>query len=1321
MLPDHVKRQIVSSIQQAADRIYHSTDPSDLEAVKRAATAIGTVVQAGQMTYANMVGSDLARTVGLKDLLPVDVSITERLTVSKPVEYERPFRTAIKSSVERGAARLDRMVVTDIQMGGIRQAQKVLRAAGRKTYHRVPTGDNPCALCEIASTRTYYTKDLLPIHPGCMCSIEAGPPEDRTIDTAALGDSGDQKKLIAPLIESGAGAKEYQSLVAVNQHGEIGSIIGWAHQKFTGPEDLPTPPSKEVLAQQAYDIVRANGGITIDLAGHQPHDGYAYAPYKTTEFKVKESEFTPKHVDDYIDKHHKELARPGNNLGMWTEDGYVYLDVSRVGAPTAETFAKAQAAHQLAVCDLGNNYEIIPLGTIDPATKGYTRLGTSADLHRQYREQVARADEAGRAGSLAEVPGSDSGSPKRKRAKPLEWDGPPIAPPSTDKDVISTIQHPWISGDIFDATKGDMRRGAREAQLNGYTGLPKWWESETHPGPGPDLRPKAMKAKGAEWVSTVVHSPPTEDVMWRGVYAPTARAKAIKVGETLSMPLSSFTQIQSVAEDFASGELAYNKVQRGTSVVFRVDSGARMAPVTHNKSEGEYVGFGQFKVTKVVPAKGDSPMVAYVHQTSMMEDLGQTLPPGTSALKAKSQKPIPEFTVVGEGKSQPQFGTIDLKTGAINRSGDYITKVQPGPIPDYDNSYAVSAQLHARHPDLQVDLGTMIDPKLSLSTARELDDLVSKYPAAQLRSAIARSPSNFQHSTRYAQTDVFDRRVLSGTEIQFNNSFYLNKGTLEKSYAKTTAIPEGKRYGYHPPLGEGNDAAKAIAAHEFGHTMDASGSYRAGAAVKDTLRREFLRLNPYTDEQKAIDRVLVANAAKRGITIKQPIETRYEAWLHDSLSEYSFTQGGKLNPAEALAEAFGHTELDPHNITDAERVLHKLNVDMHTQPYRMGMVKPGWNMGVDTPAKVVDAKEAKRVAAQVKKDAAAAEKAAAKAKAIAEKEAANAAKKADLATPEGKIREARLQQLKGKERLDAKEFGDYNGIENVTRRGMDPERIKANREALWAEVPEPVRAEGKVWYPNDGQALLDIHRDAGSPLAGDPLADLKVRAIGSAFSPQVDWADAKTDASNYFRTFGQPYEDRVKQIVEGRAGMTYTESIRRADRIVAAKTVEEIDLALRGSAGTTSHYYDNSQKIRHFYRNLVGTTDPVGDHNLLTSDTWDGRAARLHPNERRMLINNDLRKRNASVKKPVPEEELHVYKKGEQIPDYLVARADKLADEANEIARAAGLPEPYMPSAPLMVQYGYDIIESATATALPPGYTMDEYQAGMWIWLRGSG
>lgn len=1340
-----VNHRVVQYVQDAYRSGAHFM--TDQEHIDRLTALMAPAVQAGQLQIADLTNAHLASLFGVKDPPPPDVSMFERQGVSRTTELARPFWTAIKAAREgkdfdaalaAGEQRLTKMVETDLQMAKVRQAREVLKAGHIQTYARV-VGSKPCWLCAIAATQVYYTEDLLPIHPGCNCSVKPIPKGgERAIRNGfnpdeILAATDDQMKMMSSLVESEAPLSKYQDKLAIRDHGEIGPMLTWKHQNFIGPTDLPVPPSREVVEHQAYEAVKKNGGVTIDLGGHVPANGYAYAPFKDTEMVVPQGSFTPEHIDRFINMHADELAKPGNHLGMWTQNGNVYLDISRVGDPTTATLAKAQAAHQLAVFDLGNMEEI-NLGTIDKATGQYRSLGEAADLHSQYREQIARADEAR---SPAGVPGvsglAESSSATKRSDGVVEWTGPPVVEPSQGL-FGQSVDATWQGADTFDESKHDMRAGARVAQAKGYGGIDsktrKDWEYGLPRVPSDSNVDNVDMLLGQEIVSRAVHSDPTTDegfdALYRGMRVPRDIARQMKVkGGEISFPLSSFSMDYEEAKEWARGKRWLSQdamgVKDAVPVVIELLPGAKVAEVS-----GEQVAFGRFKVVKSgkLPSPDDPnplPVKITVRQTSMIEDAVANPKPGTSVLE---RQPIPEYTIV----SSPEPG----KPPAGMDREKWITTVQPGPIPDYDNSHAVSAQMRARHPDLEVNLGGMTDPSLARSTAQELDDLMTKYPEAQLRSAIARGPYNFQNSSRYAQTDIFPGAAkrdfyaeipeghLAQTQIQFNQNFYTKRETLEKSYAQTTDLasrhaPPGTNpiYGYHPPVGEGNDAAKAIAAHEFGHTMDASGSYRAGAAVKDTLRREYLRLNPYTDEQREMDRILVANAAKRGIKIRQPIETRYEAWLQDSLSGYSFTKGGQLNPAEALAEAFGHVELDPGHVTDAERALHKLAVDMHNKPYRWDLQVPEWSMGSAAQEPAMS-KESKRLLKDYQKQVDRAVKAEEKARAAAERAAAKAAKEADLATPEGQIREAKIQKLKGEARKAAGDFGDPNSVENVTRRAMDPERIRKNREELWAEVPEAVRQQGKAWYPDDGQVLLDIHRDLGSPLAGDLLADLKVRAIGSAFSPQVDWADAKTDVGNYLRCLGQPYQDRVDFIVKGRPRMVYTDSIKRADRVMAAKTIEEIDLALRGSQPTSSHYYDNSQKIRHFFSNLDGDLGP------LTSDTWDGRAARLSPDERRFLLNEEVRQKNSKSKRPVPLEDLDLYQKGDQIPGYLVARADKLADEANAAARALGHPEPYLPSVPLMVQYGYDIIESATAAALPKGYEMADYQAGMWVWLRGS-
>ena len=1038
MLPDHVKRQIVSSIQQAADRIYHSTDPSDLEAVKRAATAIGTVVQAGQMTYANMVGSDLARTVGLKDLLPVDVSITERLTVSKPVEYERPFRTAIKSSVERGAARLDRMVVTDIQMGGIRQAQKVLRAAGRKTYHRVPTGDNPCALCEIASTRTYYTKDLLPIHPGCMCSIEAGPPEDRTIDTAALGDSGDQKKLIAPLIESGAGAKEYQSLVAVNQHGEIGSTIGWAHQKFTGPQDLPAPPSKEVLAQQAYDIVRANGGITIDLAGNQPHDGYAYAPYKTTEFKVKESEFTPKHVDDYIDRHHAQLARKGNNLGMWTQDGYVYLDVSKVGAPNAETFAKAQAAHQLAVFDL-DNFEEINLGTIDPITKGYKPLGTSTDLHHQYREQVARADEAGGAGSPVAVPVGAGGSLESARAATrLKWDGPPLYEPIPrfsgdwkhgELSFIDDLETRWkVMG--FDLYKDGFRAGARDAQLLGASRLSEK-ELQKLVDNGPPIqhglgslndpyrrKPRKvpitdplLRAEGREIVARAAASKPTTHVMYRGMLMTDSQAKKFLAADEISLPLSSFSGSKDLASGFGEGEGWRSQSVKKTAkqgVFIELQHGAKLAQV----SDVEQIGFGRFKVVESHQMTQREWLIASGQSEDMtLEELdrrGKEKPTGKLPIKVTIKQTSMIEADVAQGNWASQHGG-EMKSATKIAGEDAIPEFTIVKKPK------VNAEGYEEIGSTKLYLEG-VDPRAHQGIRDGLADFQARHPEVSItdvRISTGLRPSVMAQATPYSGTADFG----FDTSIALNPD-YFGEGKYE-AFAKQ--VRDDGAAGWtisRPDL----PPEYIVITHECNHGLDAAGSEVTRSEVNDILAQEFQKLHPDLDpvtprikyeiakRDKASDAwVPTTDGGRMEVGFTEWLDShpeirdqsnkygnQYRQFLKDNMSDYSFN--GDVNspfftisPGETLAEAGTDVDINGDKASVTSKALQRRMVENATPGSDDRYIKSLHGSDLKAKAPKLTAEEKEKIRAEKQKakdDAAAARKVKAAEREVAKQEAA---------------------------------------------------------------------------------------------------------------------------------------------------------------------------------------------------------------------------------------------------------------------------------------------------------------------------------------------
>jgi hypothetical protein len=117
------------------------------------------------------------------------------------------------------------------------------------------------------------------------------------------------------------------------------------------------------VATIAYQQTLANGGVTINVAGQRPTKGFAFSPYKHAEVVVSQPEFTPDVVDAYIEAHREELENPDNFLGIWIDNGSVYIDISTVIDDRSEAYARAPQAGQLAMFDLGSMQEIPVLKT----------------------------------------------------------------------------------------------------------------------------------------------------------------------------------------------------------------------------------------------------------------------------------------------------------------------------------------------------------------------------------------------------------------------------------------------------------------------------------------------------------------------------------------------------------------------------------------------------------------------------------------------------------------------------------------------------------------------------------------------------------------------------------------------------------------------------------------------------------------------------------------------------------------------------------------------------------------------------------------------
>lgn len=236
--------------------------------VDRLVALIVPKVQAGQVQVANLTSAYLASLAALQTGAPVTATPVNRdevLTgrgVPAEVVYRRPAATlytalsdglAYAVAVDRGLARLESLVGTDVQMAKVRQARTSMGAHGWRFFRRTLTGNENCALCTIASTQRYRTSSLSPIHPGCDCGvapIEQGFDPGQVINRELLegaqsliyGETGDVDRGARDLglgkeTARGKRVSDYTDLM-IRDHSEYGPTLSWRADKFTSAADL---------------------------------------------------------------------------------------------------------------------------------------------------------------------------------------------------------------------------------------------------------------------------------------------------------------------------------------------------------------------------------------------------------------------------------------------------------------------------------------------------------------------------------------------------------------------------------------------------------------------------------------------------------------------------------------------------------------------------------------------------------------------------------------------------------------------------------------------------------------------------------------------------------------------------------------------------------------------------------------------------------------------------------------------------------------------------------------------------------------------------
>jgi hypothetical protein len=156
----------------------------------------------------------------------------EALRGTDPMDtYQRPgvvVWTALRDGKELsqathlGKLRAVAIAATDMQLAKTHTAREFMARDSRVTrYKRVLNGDD-CALCITAADNTYSKSDLLPIHPGCNCSV-----------SPVFGAS-DPAKSINKSNASG----EDKVPIEIREHGEIGPMLTRAGDAFTTPDDF---------------------------------------------------------------------------------------------------------------------------------------------------------------------------------------------------------------------------------------------------------------------------------------------------------------------------------------------------------------------------------------------------------------------------------------------------------------------------------------------------------------------------------------------------------------------------------------------------------------------------------------------------------------------------------------------------------------------------------------------------------------------------------------------------------------------------------------------------------------------------------------------------------------------------------------------------------------------------------------------------------------------------------------------------------------------------------------------------------------------------
>lgn len=173
-----------------------------------------------------------------------------------PLEvYRRPGETVrwkqskgktLEEAVELAGRRAVNLATTDLQLAKRNVSADILKADSRAiAWRRQIEGSYSCGLCIVASTNTYHKEHLLPIHPGCDCSVQPIFDEDELAEHEVASDKllsqahAEIRDTFGTASADARTAGDYRDLIIVHNNSELGPVLGVRGQHWVSPGQLP--------------------------------------------------------------------------------------------------------------------------------------------------------------------------------------------------------------------------------------------------------------------------------------------------------------------------------------------------------------------------------------------------------------------------------------------------------------------------------------------------------------------------------------------------------------------------------------------------------------------------------------------------------------------------------------------------------------------------------------------------------------------------------------------------------------------------------------------------------------------------------------------------------------------------------------------------------------------------------------------------------------------------------------------------------------------------------------------------------------------------